>query len=791
MPPARSGPGRWRGARVGSLCLLCQAGRKRGRGVSSLELSVDPDPWVLSFGVLRQAAAAGFSCEPRWEPGPVRADHADPEPAAPYRITRLRSGQRSQDGYSAVLETSHPDGLTAALEASIGPGRITVTVRIEGAAVVSQSFAAAGGERFLGFGERSHAASLDRGVIENYVGEGPYQEYEYPFLVGTVPAWALRERPDATYFPLPWVLSTAGFGVSIDQDELSYVRLRTESADSWSIEAEADRLCYTVYAGPRPLDALRRYTEVAGRQPAPQRWFFGPWYQSGHENHIPLAEEQRQAAALAGTAISAAETHCRYLPLGEDRGHEESERARTAFFHGRGLAALSYLNPIVARDYPEAFEPAGQAGALQRQADGELYLYQGYAGGRVPPHTDETQYDFTAAAAAGCFAAVAERIAAAGYDGWMEDFGEYTPLDAVTSDGQTGVAPHNRYPTEFHTAAAVAASELEQRYGRRLARFVRSGWRGTAPVVPIVWGGDPTTGWGFDGLASAVTCGLSMGASGIAMWGSDTGGFMSTVERLTPELLRRWIQFSAFCPVMRTKSAGIEVPEYGRPQIWDPDVLPSWRRWSGWHTRLNDYLMAAHEAYRESGRPIMCALELAYPELGAVPDQYLLGPDLLVAPVLEPDCTARRVVLPPGRWVDLFSPRRSFAGPGEISAAVGPDDIPVLARAGAVLSLLPADTGSLSPYGPALPPRRTVLAFPGEPGQDWSGALGPGLSGRSRWEQDSWMLELSGPQDASYEVTAWLPADPREVAVAGPWSSAGGVLTCSVPGPSALISASW
>jgi hypothetical protein len=108
-----------------------------------------------------------------------------------------------------------------------------------------------------------------------------------------------------------------------------------------------------------------------------------------------------------------------------------------------------------------------------------------------------------------------------------------------------------------------------------------------------------------------------------------------------------------------------------------------------------------------------------------------------------------------------------------------------------VLSLLPADTGSLSPYGPALPPRRTVLAFPGEPGQDWSGALGPGLSGRSRWEQDSWMLELSGPQDASYEVTAWLPADPREVAVAGPWSSAGGVLTCSVPGPSALISASW
>jgi alpha-glucosidase (family GH31 glycosyl hydrolase) len=84
---------------------------------------------------------------------------------------------------------------------------------------------------------------------------------------------------------------------------------------------------------------------------------------------------------------------------------------------------------------------------------------------------------------------------------------------------------------------------------------------------------------------------------------------------------------------MRTKAGGIEVPEYARPQIWDPDVLPAWRRWAGWHTRLNDYLMAAHETYRATGRPILCALELAYPDIGPVPDRYMLGEQLLVAPV--------------------------------------------------------------------------------------------------------------------------------------------------------------
>jgi alpha-glucosidase len=760
--------------------------------VSGLELTTGSDPWALSFGVLAQAAAARFSCEPRWRPGPVREDQGDPALDGQwYQVTKAATAERTADRYAAVLATSHPDGLTAALEIRTGSEQMSVTLRIEGAAVVAQSFAAAAGERFLGFGERSHAASLDRGVIENYVGEGPYQDYEYPFLVGTVPPWAMRERLDATYFPLPWVLSTAGFGVSIDQDELSYVRLRTASQDSWSIETEASWLAYTVYAGPAPLDALRRYTAAAGRQPEPQRWFFGPWYQSGHENHIPLETEQQQLQALAGAAVSAAETHCRYLPLGEDRGYEESERARTAAFHAAGLAALSYLNPIVARDYPEAFGPAEEAGVLQRHDSGEPYLYQGYAGGRVPPHTDETQYDFTAPTAAACWAAVAARVAAAGYDGWMEDFGEYTPLDAVTFDGQTGTAPHNRYPTQFHTAAAEAAAELEQRYGRHLARFVRSGWRGTAPVVPIVWGGDPTTGWGFDGLASAVTCGLSMGASGVAMWGSDTGGFMSTVERLTPELLRRWIQFSAFCPVMRTKAAGIEVPAYERPQIWDPDVLPVWQRWADWHTRLNDYLMAAHDIYRQTGRPIMCALELVYPDIGDVPDQYLLGEHLLVAPVLEPDCTARTVILPEGSWLDLFDPRRAVTGPATVSVPVGPDDIPVFARAGALVALLPEGTGSLSPYAPALDSRRSVLAFPAAPGTSWAGPLGPGLSGRSSWGEGTWTLELSGPGDGSYEVTAWLPAEPAAVEADGSWSFAGGALSCTTLGASAIIRARW
>jgi sulfoquinovosidase len=677
-----------------------------------VEVAVEPDPWSVSFDGpdLRQVEPLGFLTASRWPPGAVPPSDDDPDPGGDWHHpTRLLEETVSDRSYTASVATERPlpasgrPALARVAVRLVDEGTVSVTIAVEAAAVCRQSFVAEKGERFLGFGERSHAVSMGRGVIENYVGEGPYQPHEYPFLDGIVPPWGVRNRQDATYFPVPWVLSTRGYGLLLERDEVSYARFRTEAEDRWSMEVEAGTLAYSVFAGPTPLDALTRFTARTGRQPAPERWWFGPWYQSGHANHVPLEEEIRQADVVfgAGAAVSAVETHCRYLPLGEDRGHEEGERARTAMFHERGLSVLSYINPLVGEEYEEAFGAARDAGALIGRGGNDTYLFQAYAGGREPPSTAETQYDYTEPEAGRAWGQVAARMVVAGYDGWMEDFGEYTPLDAVASDGSTGTAFHNGYPTRFHAAAAAAARELEQQAGRRLARFARSGWTGTASVTPIVWGGDPTTSWGFDGLASAVIQGLSIGASGVAMWGSDTGGFLSTLDQLTPELLIRWIQFSAFCPVMRTKAGGIEIPAYTRPQIWDAEILPHWVRWSRWHTRLNEYLVDAHDTYRRTGRPIMCALELVHPELGPVWDQYLLGPDLLVAPVLVPGASRRRVVVPPGRWVGLFGAAddvQELVGPGEVVVPVTLEEIPVYLRSGTVLPLLPDDGRSLSPY---------------------------------------------------------------------------------------------
>ena len=110
----------------------------------------------------------------------------------------------------------------------------------------------------------------------------------------------------------------------------------------------------------------------------------------------------------------------------------------------------------------------------------------------------------------------------------------------------------------------------------------------------MVWGGDPSVDWGFDGLRSVVTNGLTMGLSGVSRWGSDIGGYFALFENtLTPELLIRWIEVGAVSGVMRTQANGIRIPASPRPQIWDAGMVPRWRRWAKLRTQLYPYLAAA------------------------------------------------------------------------------------------------------------------------------------------------------------------------------------------------------
>ena len=693
-----------------------------------------------------------------------------------FHATKVTSVERSGKRFVAHLATTDPAGrgLRVAVRRD-APGVIKLAAAVEGGTTADVratgiGFRARERERYLGFGERSNAVDQRGRTVKNYVADGPYQSNEYPVLRLFIPPAGLDPRSDSTYFPMPWLLSTAGYGVLVTNTQTSYFRLGTDDAAAWSLEAQATRLTLRMFAGPTPARTVRRLTRFTGRQPAPAApWFFGPWYQPT-EGDFPQARKLREADVPA----SAANTYTHYLPCGDQRGAEAEQRARTRGFHRQGYAVTTYFNPMVCSNYQPVFDRAAANGLLTENAAGEPYLYR--YGADVDEQFLVGQFDFSAPGADDFYGGLLDEAVADGYDGWMEDFGEYTPLDSRSANGMSGARMHNLYPVLYHRASWRFA----KRQRRPVAGFVRSGWTGVHRYAQLVWGGDPTTDWGFDGLRSAVTQALTIGTSGISRWGSDIGGFFALGRHeLTPELLVRWIELGAVSGIMRTEANGVAVPAKTRPQVTDPEILPVWRRYAKLRTQLYPYLVAADGRYRRTGMPLMRHMALAYPNDRAAirrDDQFMFGPDLLAAPVLEPSQRKRGVYLPRGRWVDLgraLSYRRQrgglrlgrawlLRGGMEKSIPAPLDALPLLARAGTVLPLLPADVDTLARYGGGqrgivrLRDRRrrlNLLAFP----RGRSHARF-GRSGRikSRERRGRWTLTVHGRPGTRYRVQASL-----------------------------------
>ncbi|MGH2953588.1 MAG: TIM-barrel domain-containing protein [Solirubrobacterales bacterium] len=698
-----------------------------------------------------------------------------------FHATRVVSSRREGNALVVIAATNDPLGHRLEVRlAAARRGAITVESRIEpgsgplaGAATLAGgAFEASPGERFLGFGERSNAADQTGNEVFSWAEEGPFSSGAGEDLLRPlIPEFTFPTGPTATNFPIPWTVTSRGFGMLIDQTHRSTFRLASERPGAWHAEAEANRFRFTVFAGPTPARALRRYSAFAGRQPRPAPWIFGPWFQPTLESRpFELADRFR----AEDVPVTVAQTYLHYLPCGAHVGVRERERERVEGYHARGYKITTYFNPHVCTSYSPVYEQAAANGFFVRNGAGEPYLL-------TNPFTADqivSEIDFSHPGAAAFWQRLLDEAIDDGFDGWMEDFGEYTPTDSVFSDGRRGLEMHNRYPVLYHCASYAHTRE---RMGRDAAVFIRSGFHGAQPCARVVWGGDPTEDWSCsDGLCAAVHQALSVGLSGIAYWGSDIGGFHAIVNpRTDDELNARWLEFGAFSGVMRTQANGFSFGDdrAERSQVWHPAVLPIWRRYAKLRTRLLPYIEAASRDYQRRGLPLTRHLALAYPgDPAAIARQheFLFGPDLLVAPVIEPGVRERGLYLPRGRWVDLWRSiaygerRGSFRlkeprlerGGREITVPAPLEQIPLLARAGTILPLLPAGVDTLAGVGRGkglvhLRDRRrslTLLAWPRGRSQNRFGRRGllrsRELPGR-RWE-----LRIRDERRITYRVRA-------------------------------------
>lgn len=260
----------------------------------------------------------------------------------------------------------------------------------------------------------------------------------------------------------------------------------------------------------------------------------------------------------------------------------------------------------------------------------------------------------------------------------------------VYHDGRTGRELHNLYPVLYAEAVQGACRKFR---GDDCLVMPRAGFTGSQQYA-VFWGGDTHPSW--RGLRSAVISCLRANVMGFPVWGSDTGGYGVPESR---DLFSRWMQVSAFHPIMEVGGSGAHEPwAAGYEPKYDEVGIDNYRFYAKLHTELAPYNYSYMYAAHTTGRPIVRPLVYHWPadaRVRDVWDEFMFGDWILAAPVLSEGARSREVYLPEGTWFDFWYHRNVVDGPKNYLVDAPIDKIPIFVRGGAIipLDIMDSETG--------------------------------------------------------------------------------------------------
>lgn len=545
------------------------------------------------------------------------------------------------------------------------------------------------------------------GVDDAVYGGG--ESYQGPDLRGRVRRCINREATltsglDASYLTVPLFLSDGGWGVFVHTGAPVRADVGSTHPHVLALDAPGADSDVFLYDGsvPAVLDAHQRLTGRPGEFPD---WALGVW--SSRCTYDTAAEVRDIVDGYARVGCPVDVVHVDAWESGnvfrDFTTTWEVDRARfpagwAASLKAKGVRLSLWHNPYL-RPESAVGRDAAACGVVLRAPDGTP--------AQTPDLANRWLVDFTNAD--GCTwwrRRVTELVRTEGASAVKPDFAEEVPLDAVCADGRRGWQLRNeyalRYQHESHTALAEATGSPA------VALFCRSGTAGSQRY-PTHWVGDTPSTW--EGLATALRACLSLSLSGFGFATSDIGGFWvpkppaaepdafesptgdighpELTADVPGELFARWAQWGALSAVMRFHGAGQREP-WAYPDPYGPVAVEACRL----RARLRGYLVAAARAAHVTGAPLMRPMPWAFPGDRAARDavlQYLLGPNILVAPVLAPGGEVRLWV-PAGEWTGLAG-APTLSGPSWHNVQLELADVPAWVRAGVQvldLSELPA-----------------------------------------------------------------------------------------------------
>ncbi len=579
-----------------------------------------------------------------------------------YAATAVASVSRRGQTLVARLHTNDPSGrqLILTVGAAAGDQALAVSVTASpasGVVMMGDSFGSSPSESFFGFGGLhdgldQHGQLVDAWVEEENVngssapGHGGGGRSLYP------------NGPTAAYDPQAELVSSHDYGFLVTDPTLTRFRLDTDRPDAWNVRTSGSSFDYVVAPG-SPTRDIATLTSISGRQPAPPRWALGP-QMDRLLAHSATAVAQ-YPAELASDLAHIVEDH---LPLTAYRIEGWADPASTgglnlpaatppsvlsatiAALHKLGIHPLVYLRPWV--------NPTSTAVAdhlVATTASGAPAYITGTSGQKI------ALLDFTNPTAVRWWDAQVDHVLDLGADGFMLDFGEQVLTTMHFADGESGATMHNRYQTLVDRATRAALTAYQQHHPGRSAWFyTRAGFSGTPGSAAYAGGnfpGDEETSWTHSsGLASLTSDMVNRALFGAYGYGTDIGGYLDLfTPATTAELFDRWAEWAALSPVFRLHGsalAGTHTPwSYGKA------TLALYEQLSKLHEKAAGTIESLWRQADRTGMPPTRPMWLSDPHsraARAADQQWLLGADVLVAPVVTQGATSRSVFFPSGCW---------------------------------------------------------------------------------------------------------------------------------------------
>ena len=542
-------------------------------------------------------------------------------------------------------------------------------------------------EKFYGFGERYNQINQRDNIVDVYV----YNQY--------------KDQGIRTYFPMPYFLSSKGYGIWIATDGYAEFDMCATEKDYWAATVQVEELKWYCFSG-TPKEMIGQFTSIAGKPVMMPEWAFGPWMSS---NNWDSEEEVRKQVELTKKydipstvlVIEAWSDEATYYIFNDAMYQENSgkdgfsyddfqfpewgkwpdPKGMVEYLHENGLKCILWQIPIVKyinslhhlqKDRDESY--ALEHGFCAKKEDGSAYrMPEGwFTGSLLVDYTDRDAVDWY-------FDKRKYLVDEVKIDGFKTDGGEFVfGEDVKFSDGRSGREMRNAYPNLY------IGEHYRYIHERRDGIvFSRAGYTGAA-AMPAHWAGDERST--FSAFKRNLCAGLNAGISGVPFWGWDLAGFSGEIP--TAELYARSTAMAAFCPIMQYHAES--KAEFNQDRTpWNiaerrnaPWVIDVYRYYAKLRMAMLPYIVSEAEKCVATGVPMMRALWVEFPQdekAGVIYDQYMFGDDLMVAPVVEEGKTERSVYVPEGNWKNIFT-GECFTGGKTYQMSAEVQEIVVLQR---------------------------------------------------------------------------------------------------------------